>query len=64
KTADGKIAYSFRGAIDHSLSGEELYNSFLSQMVYHPRELKRVQLIHEQKDKATGKWVRVFKLRE
>lgn len=64
KLQDGKIAYSFRGAIDHSLSEEELSISFLAQMVYRPKELGRVQLIREQEDKATGKWVRVFKLRE
>jgi len=64
KTAEGQIAYSFRGAIDHSLSEEELSASFLAQMVYRPKELKRVQLIHEQEDKATGKWIRVFALRE
>ncbi len=64
KMPQNKIAYSFRGAIEQSLDTEELTNSFLAQMVYHPKELKRVKLIHEEKDRATEKWVRLFELKE
>lgn len=64
KMPQDKIAYSFRGALEQSLGTEELTNSFLARMVYHPRELKRVKLIHEEKDRATEKWVRLFELKE
>jgi len=64
QTNTQRIAYTFRGTTPQGLKTETLIQSFIHDLVYKPSELKEVGLIHEEIDRATEKWVRLFRVKE
>jgi len=64
QSGSSRISYSFRGTIVSALETERLLNSFIHDMVYKPSELKEAELIHDEVDRVTGKWVRLFQVKE
>ncbi len=61
--APQQIGYKFRGAPPKNLPTELLLSAFIYDLVYKPKEMPDVELIHKEVDEVAQKWIRLYRLK-